>query len=693
MTQLRLWSRLTAVFPILITLFLLIEHPTLNAAPTSDPTLPLQHAVEVSAIVQTSPPQITLHWPAYILGNPDPNGSSHTIYRKPLAATNWSQIATLPLAATSYSDTNVVVGTGYDYKIVRQPSDADAKYGFIYAGIDVPLTEQRGKLLLLVDNTVTTPLASELSRLEQDLVGDGWQVVRQEVARDETVANVRALVQSLYWADPANVKALFLFGHIPIPYSGNFAPDGHWEHQGAWPTDLFYADVDGSWGDSSVNHTGAVFAQNHNVPGDGKFDPSYLHEVYATELLVGRVDLADMPVFAPKTEVDLLRQYLDKDHAFRHGQLTAVRRGLVEENFSSAGLGFLAYSSWANFAPLFGQGQTFDEDWSTLTSSSALWAYGSGPGWFDSAAGIGNSWDFANNEYQVIFTMLLGSYFGEWSSQNNFLRAPLAMSGYGLTAVWAGIPDFYFQHMALGETVGYSTWLSQNLSGVVYDHPTLEAQGIHMALMGDPTLRLHAVVPPTNPTVAPNPSQGVDIRWQPSPDTVLGYHVYSAATAAGPFTRLTTNPVAATHFTDTRPAEPRHYLVRAVKRETSGSGTYLNLSQGIFVASEITAVPVAPALYITIVMNGVRLNWEPVTTNINQSATEPTQYDLFRTPTPYTPRLTPYASLPAPFTPPLQLTDSPTAPMFYALTAVNENGRSAPSHRIGFFSFPLTNGN
>lgn len=690
MHRFRFWGRLTAVFLLLI---IIIEHPTLTAAPVSDPTLPQHHAVQASATVQTTPPQITLHWLPYTLGNPDPNSSSHTIYRKPLHSDSWSEIATLPLSATSYSDTNVTPGIGYDYKIVRRPSDAEAKYGFIYAGIDIPLAEQRGKLLLLLDNTITTPLAAELTRLEQDLVGDGWQLVRQEVARDETVTNVRALVQTLYAADPANTKALFLFGHIPVPYSGNFAPDGHWEHQGAWPTDLFYADIDGSWGDSSVNHTGAVFAQNHNVPGDGKFDPSYLHEVSATELLVGRVDLADMPVFAPQTEVDLLRQYLDKDHAFRHGQLTAVRRGLVEENFSSAGLGFLAYSSWANFAPLLGQNQTFDEDWSTLTSSSALWAYGSGPGWFDSAAGIGNSWDFANNQYQVIFTMLLGSYFGEWTAQNSLLKAPLAMEGYGLTAVWAGIPDFYFQHMALGEPIGYSVWLSQNKGGIIYDHPTLEAQGIHMALMGDPTLRLHAVVPPAAPTVAPNPSQGVDVQWQPSPDTVLGYHVYSAPTAAGPFTRLTSAPVTATQFTDSRPAEPRHYMVRAVKRETSGSGTYLNLSQGVLVESEITAVPIAPTLYIAIVMNGVRLNWEPVTTTINATTTQPTQYDLFRTPAPYAPLpTTPHASLTPPFALPLTFDDAPTPPMFYALAAVNENGRSAPSRRVGLFSFPLTPG-
>jgi len=36
-------------------------------------------------------------------------------------------------------------------------------------------------------------------------------------------------------------------------------------------------------------------------------------------LAVGRVDLANMPGFAPLTETDLLRRYLAKEHAWRTG--------------------------------------------------------------------------------------------------------------------------------------------------------------------------------------------------------------------------------------------------------------------------------------------------------------------------------------------------------------------------------------
>ena len=58
--------------------------------------------------------------------------------------------------------------------------------------------------------------------------------------------------------------------------------------------------------------------------------------------------------------------------------------------------------------------------------------------------------------------MFFGSYFGDWDSPNNFLRAPLATPTYTLTSAWAGRPYWMFHHMALGETIGFSTRLTQN---------------------------------------------------------------------------------------------------------------------------------------------------------------------------------------------------------------------------------------
>ena len=53
---------------------------------------------------------------------------------------------------------------------------------------------------------------------------------------------MKDLIKAQYNADPANTKAVFLFGHVPVPYSGDIVPDGHYaDHQGAWPCDGYYA--------------------------------------------------------------------------------------------------------------------------------------------------------------------------------------------------------------------------------------------------------------------------------------------------------------------------------------------------------------------------------------------------------------------------------------------------------------------
>jgi hypothetical protein len=60
-----------------------------------------------------------------------------------------------------------------------------------------------------------------------------------------------------------------------------------------------------------------------------------------------------------------------------------------------------------------------------------------------------------------VFTMFLGSYFGDWDNESAFLRASLG-SGYALTTSWAGRPHWFYHHMGLGEPIGISTIASQN---------------------------------------------------------------------------------------------------------------------------------------------------------------------------------------------------------------------------------------
>ena len=290
---------------------------------------PLNYAVQVSATVQASPPQITLSWPA------DSGATGYTVERKLRDATSWGSPVSLSATNTSYVDGNVSMGGAYEYNIQKQAANYFGA-GYIYAGIALPPVVSRGKVMLVVDNSIGPSLVMELARLQQDLAGDGWTVLRHDVprmvvdpadqsrtnwaARAAELANLKALIKADYTADPANVNSVFLFGHVPVPYSGNFAPDGHSDHQGAWPADVYYADMTGTWTDSSVTATTATDPRNINVPGDGKFDANIM-PANAT-LRVGRVDLANLPAFA-LSETELLRQYLYKDHGIRQKWITA----------------------------------------------------------------------------------------------------------------------------------------------------------------------------------------------------------------------------------------------------------------------------------------------------------------------------------------------------------------------------------
>ena len=530
------------------------------------------HALAVGAQVQRQPPMIRLSWPA------STEATAFHIARKVTGTSEWGPETVLPGSATQFPDTEVTPGIGYEYSVYKITATYSAP-GFVCAGIETSLIENRGTILLVVDETHATALAAEIARLRQDLAGDGWTVRRCEVARDDSPLRVKERIRAAYETD-RNLRAVFLLGHVPVPYSGAFAPDAHLEHQGAWPADAFYGDLDGGWTDATADMSIAAEPRNRNVPGDGKFDQSLIPS--DLELEVGRVDLADLPAFSGKSEVELLRQYLEKDHAFRHRAIVVGRRGLIVDEFGlSTGEAFAA-NAWGNFWSLFGTAAVAEEPWfPTLSEQSRLWAYLCGNGTYQSAGSLDISQLVATTS-NAVFVGIFGSYLGDWDHADSILRAPLANSGTGLAAVWAGRPFWYVHPMGQGQTIGFCARLTQN-NQTLYP-PNSAGRGVHIALMGDPTLRLHPVAPPAGLTAVRRGARAVKLAWSASAENVAGYHVYRALDPAGPFTRLTNSLVTATTFTDAAPPGGAIHMVRAVKLEETPAGSYWNASQGIFTA-------------------------------------------------------------------------------------------------------------
>ena len=530
------------------------------------------YAVQLTASLSASPPSITLHWNQY------QGALSYLIYRKPEGSFAWGiPIATLSPDSSSYTDTNVALDSLYEYRVLRNGNGISAD-GYITSAIMLHPQEYNGILLLLVDASIADSLQSELYRLMKDISNEGWSIKRIDVSPTDSVSAVKALIEAEYNANP-ELKSLLLFGHVPVPYSGELNPDGHPDHLGAWPADGYYGEMDGDWTDDYVDISTASRPENWNTPGDGKFDntnfPDYI------DLEIGRVDLYDLPSFT-SSEIQLYRQYLNKDHDYRTGNLVVQPRGLIDDNFGAFGGEAFASCGWRNFIPLLGDSSINEADYfTTLSQTSYLWSYGCGGGWYQGAGGVGSTTDFANDSVKTVFTMLFGSYFGDWDNSDNFLRAPLASKGYTLTNCWAGRPYWFFHYMGLGKNIGYCAKLTQNNS---YTYTAnYGTYWVHIALMGDPTLRMNIIKPAANLELAQNlGDQAVGLYWDASPDNVLGYYIYRSTSEFGKYERVSDTIVTAQPFIDYPDSTSTYYyMVRAIRLELTPGGSYYNLSPGI----------------------------------------------------------------------------------------------------------------
>ncbi|HIA35464.1 MAG TPA: T9SS type A sorting domain-containing protein [Flavobacteriales bacterium] len=566
--------------------------------------------VELSATIQASPASITLIWEDNQNTVPD----TYLIWRKLKGAQGWgNSIASFPSSTLSFTDNSVSSGVSYEYHVQLRDGNTIYAWGYINAGIKLDLSPNKGDLLILIDSTFGTTLETEISQLESDLHNDGWNHTRIAVNPNNTPQNVKAMITNQYNSLP-DLKAVYLFGHIPVPYSGNLYPDGHADHEGAWPADVYYADMDGVWTDNSVNNTIASSSRNQNIPGDGKFDQSTVPS--ALELEVCRVDFNNLTTFSLSEEA-LLAQYLTKAHDFKTGQYIPQEKGLIDQgNISTFPDGF-AQNGYRNFNSFFGPAGVVDslDYFTTLVSSSYLWSYGCGAGAYNSAQGLNNgarmySSDLSSNDILATFTMLFGSYFGDWDSGDNLLRSTLA-SGKTLAVSWAGRPNFHYHNMAMGTHLGYAAKISQEKNSdymsIDYGGGFVTGEGVHVAQFGDPSLRMYYLRPPSDLLVT-DISNAADLQWVASLDSSIdGYNVYRKLLPDGIWGKANSAILTDTLFSDPAVlyAGDYEYMVKAVKLKLNSSGSFYNESLGT--TDSITIAPVPNALAVMLFEEQVKV--------------------------------------------------------------------------------------
>jgi hypothetical protein len=555
----------------LLVLFLCFQ--VSHAQTSKDVTVPL------TASIAAGPTSITLSWP-----NPGSAGLLIRRRTKGQGGTAWQQIINLANSnLTTLTDNNVTNGQVYEYMIQRTINNLNA-YGYAHVAIQAKPIDSRGKILIFVDSTTADALGVELARLKNDLRGDGWWPIPFHTGPSSTVQSIKNQISTSYTADPGNVKAVLLLGTVPIPYSGNTAWDGHGDHQGAWPSDAYYADVNGNWTDSTVNNISPGRAVNKNIPFDGKFDQSYLPSI--VELQVGRVDFRHInaAAFGEADQIGLMRRYLDKNHKWRIGDFSIQNKALVDDNFGYFSGEAFGSSGYRNAYPLVGEANIVETDFFEGTESqSYLLGYGCGGGNYNGAGGVGSSSNFATDTVNIVFSNLFGSYFGDWDYENDpFMPSALASRGGILTCSWAGRPHGFNQGLASGETIGFCIRETMNAQYNIGFANAFGKGGAHVALLGDPTLRAHVLKPVSDLTLTNLNCKKVELNWTGSTDSVDGYHVYRAPSQDGPYTRLTTVLTTSTNFIDNSPIPGNlFYQVRAIKNVSApGGGVYANNSIG-----------------------------------------------------------------------------------------------------------------
>ena len=570
------------------------------------------------------------------------------IFRRVSGSSDWGQALVSDYSFPIFQDTNVSPGTAYEYRIWDTEAldfsglNRVVLQQHVPAALNLPAVHERGKVIMMIENSINAPLASEIAHFQTNLVGDGWSVSSHFISRqndddlslnNSSIEIIKSLINLEIETNQTNV--VIMLGHVPVPMSGFAAADGHDnqpqnrpDHRGAWTADGYYGSTNSTFwtdiGPTSINNLDSP--QNSNIPGDGKFDQDYLPQPFG--IAVGRIDFARMTSFtnAPyipgfpnhdsrSIEIELLRQYLNKNDRYRHGELTfqprmSGFRGFGQNRDSATGL----YNAKNLSASLYGteEGSFINTRGFTARTSSGFGFYemnsfntGMGVGWEHLNASRSYSYrseDFSNldNESSIAFHLVYGSYFGDWNLKvDNWQKSLLGTPNSGLAAIYYFPNKWRLEKMGLGAPIAvgmqefndrskYSNYSVIGDSPIFpFYHPILAPPRM-LSILGDPTLRAHIIPSPESPSIS---TQGriVTLNWSAPPLSGLQYHVYRSINGIdGPFSHMTAlAPLNGTSFTDNlAPTGPKLYSIRASKLQVSGAGSYINLSQAVFIATE-----------------------------------------------------------------------------------------------------------
>ncbi len=549
------------IYRIIIIFLLIINAPKIIAQFGPD----IDQSVKLTADVDSEDTSITINWIV------DERATGFDLYKRKYGEQSWSsKIGQFNTDTNSFSDFDILPNTLYEYKIQKYTEEDVDGFGYILSGIAIDPSHVEGKAILVLTETTYQNVESQISKFQDILSLDGWPNRLLIVPDEYIVEDVKNLLVGEYQSDP--FTTCLLLGDVPIALSGNVSPDGHETQGGAWAADLYYGDMDGEWTDTITSTIISPWPVNHNIPGDGKWDQSIIPS--DIEVAIGRIDFSNLPVFE-KDEYELLSDYIEKNIAYRTKEMEVRKRAAIYN--INPWIGALGQNGVRNFSTIVSPDSILYDDFEPLWNESYMWLYAASSGFHDILFMVTTSTELAKRPLRAVFTNFFGSRFGNYDYTNNIMRTALG-SGDVLSSCWVGAPHWHFHSMAMGFSLGHATIATQN-NDTIYtaDH---NVKGIHVNLLGDPTLGLYPMEKIESIEATEN-QLFIDLSWTPTSDA-QGYFIYRKSIEDSDFEILNSIPVPNTTYRDScqSPNQTFAYMVRATRLELTPSGTYYNLSIG-----------------------------------------------------------------------------------------------------------------
>ena len=164
------------------------------------------------------------------------------------------------------------------------------------------ISSQAGRpqvICLMVKDTVYDPLEDKLQRWKSDKESLGATVV-VKIVSNESPSAIRSFMKNV-----TNLVGCLLVGDIPyVEYEWNFSDGGY----DRFPTDLYYMNLHTNWIDSD---------------GNGAYDK--ITGSLTPDIWVGRLKASNLS----GDEIQLLKNYFDKNHNYMTGALAMPQRALL----------------------------------------------------------------------------------------------------------------------------------------------------------------------------------------------------------------------------------------------------------------------------------------------------------------------------------------------------------------------------